>query len=1471
MKYLFRIAFLLPLLLAWACVRESFDPQERVEDGMPVTLTIGFGSSTTTEVQVMTKTEATRVEETTIHDLYVFLFDGTSGEKLYGRYFSYDNRVGSTTALDNSHSECWYVENKTQANVVPAVATTRGAVKLSTVSNPNCTLVVLANVSSALISMTRGNDYGDALACLNGVHSYSELYEVKVGLKKNTVDRKDFFMMMSEPRSIDSGAMEWNKNSTPYNENYRVILYPLDAKVKFRIKANSQKISGVTPRYWEVCNVPSGCYLFEDANGGHDQTDRLPFDTATAYFGEPEVEGDDTYYVFCFYMLENRLPHKDTTPPASSYYDREKQVKESDAQHPGYVKNKDEWVYANDKSTYVRFDLILSLKDPAITEISESLEGAGTPNVAHALTTDAIFTVHLGDFTNSDSTVAERINDYNTFRNHSYTYNVTINNSVSIYTEVMDENRDREDQPGQEGFLLLTNDEIINCDAHYEYHSMTFTANSELDPNKYSWFIKSPFGDGRPVITFENDTYYYPPEGDLDYKWVKFALNPVENGEYTTLRQSYPGEKNGQYNPDWKVGDPGPRPELLDVAQLVSFIVDQNRRKFDLRADHQTDNLFVNNQIRVTAFVDEFYYEEHPITGETDPQLWREFVNVLPRELHILSNAVSSKDRASDVITSSHSIIQESIQTIYNQYEPTLRSLWGTEHKDEMKKKIEESGGTAWAWGTPAGSGNDMNNGRLNTAKLWGVYSGTPSWNTYLKYDVDNDTPELREDYYAMAYSCLTRNRDNDGDDIIDPDEVRWYLASINQLIATWVGNEALSSTARPYQPVYDANDPMWWHAHVVSSSCKSADNPYVLSAEEGISFYEYKSQWVPGWDMAEANKHQSVRCLRNIGTYDSGSGVVDISEAPFAQAIDQYYQRTDNADGTYTLNFSRLSPMALRDFTDSDFTLSFETSPNNRVYLEIIAQDPTNTKIPDGNPDKLPYGKWEDQGVILTNIDQKGHNDYCPDGYRLPNQRELAIMVISLPSSYWANINYLPSCTLYSRGKYGSDIDKFNNQSKLGWVKSTSKIHLQNVGQVSKYFRCVKDHDLTGSIQGKLSAKDGCAGDYITLDFKFASTESALTEAFLTLNWTNSAGQPQTRDIPVEKKPTSLQYNETQEYLIPSLSSLGIDQADLPCTMQLDLVLRNAAGNEGTFQAEFLLEKTHLKDVTIDFPQIYSETDGLPVQIDVTSRSRAKYLSSVVLRYKEYGASAWQEKNLGISHASALYQVSRALYLKEIFGDDFLNDVLGKRILYQVHAESEDGTFLDSPIRSMELLRFSYNPNPVPSGGWTNISQCQTKWDNTVTGLDFSRGDYIEADMDLTNCQYVYVDGNQDHDLGKDNLMGFSTDNVATITNSMIWYYPSVQNLVAPPGDIGKIWMRIHAGRWSAHEVYGAITQLNLILDKDGILRDGNRYTGNPGDWNSRVKAALTSSSTINLGSKEGIHQSRAIYNYVRVIRNEE
>ena len=113
-------------------------------------------------------------------------------------------------------------------------------------------------------------------------------------------------------------------------------------------------------------------------------------------------------------------------------------------------------------------------------------------------------------------------------------------------------------------------------------------------------------------------------------------------------------------------------------------------------------------------------------------------------------------------------------------------------------------------------------------------------WTTVLSRDADDigigDTPkeeELQPGYRDVWHACMTRNRDLDGDNIIDREEIRWVLASIDELTDLWIGESALPETAHLYQ-----GDGTYME-HVVSSS-GSYTAPWIIWAEEGASRGQY-------------------------------------------------------------------------------------------------------------------------------------------------------------------------------------------------------------------------------------------------------------------------------------------------------------------------------------------------------------------------------------------------------------------------------------------------------------------------------------------------------------------------------------------------------------------------------------------------------------------------------------------------------
>lgn len=1276
---------------------------QNLPEGTPITMRIDFGADNLVNLDVSTKAEAPSADEERVHDLYVMVFcdgegDGhvTRGQKIYGRYFSYEHLQSDLSALNSSPNEGWFVENRTINN---SVTKTRGAVKISTKVCSSAKLVVIANVDNGICKI---GDQDDVLDYLNSIRTYDELRQAQVKLTQDIVNRKNLFLMLGvpedgngDPKNVNTGDMVWNtepiSTSTEYNTNYRVYLRPVDAKVKFKIRVDEANISASKAVYWEVCNVPNRCYLFSDYDEGRAPQGTVYFGSEQAYFEGTIEDGGDTWYIFSFYMLESRFAAK---AHADQYYKREKQVKTntdktgyggSDTQY--YVEN-GEWIYALPNAPYVKFDMILTLTSAGITD----LIGSGG-SVNHALTSDTIYTVHLGDFSKDGD---YKYDDYNTLRGTCYTYEITIVNSSKIYAEVKN---DTEDQPGQEGYILLTDDEIVNADCHYEYHSITFTYDPETSAEKFSWYVKTPFTSpvgGGPQKSFKtvngvNYPVYDPHDTDgtlLDYRWVKFGVNKVVDGKYTTNRLAYPG--NGKYDKDWGVGEHGPwdsqHPELMDISQLIQYIFEETKKETASSgsSDFKTDS-GEKKVIRVTIFIDEYYYEADPRDESddppVDPNLWRSFVNAKPREMHILSKTTQSRDRKSDVIESSHSVIQQSIQTIYNIYEPTLRSIWGCEHVDEIKKK-EPAGTGDWLYwpencseAERSGANTDIGkeNGRLNSAYIWGLYnrqdnSGsmtTPlrDWNNFLNYEVDNKVPELRDDdisddygtshhYHGMAWSCLTRNRDNDGNGKIDPEEIRWYMAASQQLTGLWIGNESLSTSARLYQPA-----PGQWRAHVVSSTDKR-----VAWAEEGAGATQIKFDWKAGgggpnsdyhtWETAaDASVAQSVRCIRNIGTYDDGGVVKDISEAPVTTLPDKYFtlersdggdvSNYDNPEASYVFYFDRLNTKSIREFSSEELPYHDQNSLNNRVYVKMITQ-PLSSDVP-------TYSEsWKDINNLVTTA---GYNEYCPAGYRFPNHTEWLLMSLYLPESYlkkdkdgngYSGTYMCPSRTYYDRGYYGSLRSETaawqTEKNKVGWIFS-DKLHCSPITATITHSRCVKDEDQTGIISGQIAVEGNTIypGDLIPVDFKFSSTASTFTSATLTL-WYTKNGFRTPYDLTSQMvTPKGLQYKGVQSIRIPTLADLGISASGFSSAdMSIEASFTNLSGQSGSHELAVTMKNPLNGTLTADEYFYPNDTQGGSFTYSFSTESHTVELTSVSFKlcYTDQN-STLQERTLSTTSIS--------------------------------------------------------------------------------------------------------------------------------------------------------------------------------------------------------------------------------------------
>lgn len=1084
-KNVLYIITLFVLLLSQSCVKEMEFADSCLGEGEGW-LYVNFGPKEL--IQVQTKATQNYNSENAISNLYIFLFD-SGGNKLYGKWLTSSSLLSSEANVLSSTDDCWYVANSSTASTP-----TKGCFKIKASSGGPFSLYVIANLDSDMSRIS-----SDLLS--HSVATKDDLLKFKLVLNQESVNRNINFPMLGSMTgvTITAGATnKLNNTSTPLK------LDRIDSKVRFVFKtgtrpdAKGQQIRSFEARQWKVVNVPISSFLVPQttdaavvpADAATDQ-----YETYAPSFFETDWRNFEDYTTmtqeFSFYMLENRQTPKNDS--FTNYNERSLQSKTASGLNQtvnvNYTSLHGENVErslrvfknANDFSTYVlvtgRVEMDLVNDDAGQT-----------------LGADVQYLIHLGDWSSTISNtggweddIYTNVADFNTKRNHSYTYTVTVNSVDNIRVEV--ETGAQENQPGATGEVIIAKEEIALCDAHYVSKTMTFHAKNFVTvggdgtvtstADRLTWKVKTPFGEGAPKKVNGIDI-----ADSLDYKWVHFRLNKQ------SANKSYYADKRRKYTqrvfeskaiPQSNLEDDGTEglygyhnDGCMDIIQLVQYIKTQVglyseyrnevNRVFNAGGDTTTvvnhsdfDSGLMENgsrdpegpKICVTAFVDEYYYDEHPITKRKSPTLWKYFVNQDDRTMHILCDSNSSIDLESTSTGSVITIQQHSIKSIFNT-DPSydeLQTAWGLECTDEFSDQIKvyNVGGDY----SDSGYNTDKYNGKANSVFEWGLapsgktvrditdIASNVSWGTYINYEVPNEVPLMQDDYKSLRYFCMARNRDNNGNGIIEKNEVRWYLASIQQLVGLFVGNGVVQQSARLYyrtpeqKASSDMND---WYQFVISSTHHTVGGPTVIWAQEGLSTSSLSQSL--GW--ASGVTAYGIRCVRNLGV-DSDA---DINVAP-----DDFLTKTENA-GSVTFEATHLNAAALRDYTSTDLPYADEWSSANRLYKRFeVAHDYTDFSSPIGF------------ATFQADIDARGSylSGYCPEGYRIPNQMELAMM------NYYMDLGEynLYSRTYWAFGPYSGNYGPYGKSGKthnIGFMRISTGNLTVDISPGTRYARCVKD-----------------------------------------------------------------------------------------------------------------------------------------------------------------------------------------------------------------------------------------------------------------------------------------------------------------------------------------------------------------------------------------------------------------------------
>lgn len=1029
MKKIYKISsivFALALCALAACSKSEIDDVVSRPSGDMSQVKLTFDVKSSPEFQ--TRAAQSTYYEYLVQNIYIFVFNGDKRVDVSQSFFTSNDIADYKNKQDDKG-------NNESSGTIRFGSISGSGLKICAIANvgtSNSTTRATANDTGSTTGDVTTPTDGDLKAVFDAITSYRQLKDLSVRLNNNTIMRGASFLMTGEVTAdlIANGTTEKT-----------IDLYRTDSKITFNVKAENSEVSDMEfiPGRWRVVNVPEVTYvlpridvdnaattLTENLDATVDEDNYFSVAESDAPQFEGSVGGEENSGTFTFYMYENlQKPTKEIAdsdvPTFNTAYEgnlkyalREKQTKTpiADAGVTGvagqaYVNG--DYVYAPKFGTYVVFT----------GELSYTLD-KGTDTEKYVIA-DVEYCVHLGHGS------VDNVNSYNTLRNHHYTYNVTIKGVNSLVVEVDSDNNsdpadDQEERPGAEGDVVISATEIHNVDGHYDRALIKLTA---LEASDLLFSVSTPFERG--VDDMKNDAEL------KDYKWIKFLVNSevgADDDEYA----AYPGddcydggasatgagEKSNVY---------GKTVVLRDIRQLSNYF----------RANNPSGDVYI------TAFVDEYLYFYDPTTdnvvtnGATtttyksaytatdakDLLMWKRSVNQNDRMLHIVKagDMKYSKDGETSVSRSVVTFKQRPILTFYNVGAEGLTTAWGTETINETPKMTV----------TRNGYPSTDNYNYVQQAQRLTAYRGKNI--QYYWADVISSTEQygLGSSYQDPSYACALRNRDFDGDGEIDQNEVQWYLAALDQMSDLWIGEPAMPK----YAHLYDEENPdgnflfkkgddsnPFSGTHYITSEMSGDGTLKVYWAEEygaNSSFYQSVC-WAQApmkegngpsseneqdnWNDGKSNAIVSLRCVRNLGMiYTSTS-------------IPQHYIQTESVatdEGTVTrLKLDYINPIALRTVTDNGDRVPISTlnsnTENNRPYGSFDVY-PGMLTYRMGYYDMVYTNYWYQYLASERDGDYDPHNAsndgrICPEGWRVPTQREMLIMSNNVTSG-WYNVSW--------------------------------------------------------------------------------------------------------------------------------------------------------------------------------------------------------------------------------------------------------------------------------------------------------------------------------------------------------------------------------------------------------------------------------------------------------------------------------
>lgn len=1095
-----KIANILPVFIAAmavlalsGCAREELSMPDIVEEGVPVTVSLNLSGTSTSDIVVDTKASGSNYSY--LNDLVIFIYhgDGTF-ESVVTNYNSSSSLEVDTPSTSSDNHRIYKVKFKT----------TSGTKKLLAVAN-----IAEGGYWGKIETLLR--------QAYDEKWSFDRLKSNIVSLRDNITDGVQPFHITASSQMFISGWNEGvvfgtDNSVTDYGtygdkvNEVAIKMYRAMANITFNIAANPDNAKGTfTPTSYRVYNIPTKSYLINDLQGQttYSLTDSVSgvkyINTAPENIGTAQGKN----YTFDFYIPENV---QNAGTDINNYNDRDKWDGEQ-----GSTADKKIWLHAPQNSTFVvisgtyegtatvdgqpdqnvtaNVEYTIHLgdfgksedQDRDFTDFSVMRNYSYTYNV-QVLGVDNIIVEAISDGPDENKNQPGAEGSVYDRENTQFSYNLDAHyeqvyleyNLSGIANSLGNGLTDADlDNAIANQLILIIQSPMMS----YTHDDETYTTRNNrgtLSPFKiYADAVRGKSGQDADsaAATAKSNVLDGAGEGatptkGFDYKWIEFLPQTEEDtiSKYPGISKWAMENLDGMANRQFYAGATG-NDDMLDVYDVIvemgkaikKIYLSQNESTLsfsDLKIEVTNPDESNDYVARFTAFVNEYYYLRHPLTGAI-ARSWSRVTNKMPREMIIAMSTETSTDGNSSYSKIHSYITQLSMQTFYNDELESLNAF-GMETYNETP--------LTYSFGTPTITGTlTDDDGRGNQKKLIGASS---SWAYYINVSgngwtqsvsTEHGSHKLNADAYEIgaAYSaCMSRNRDLNGNGTIDENEIRWFLPSLNEYIRMGIGATAISNAAQ----LYLGDKTTMEKSSYPSDYIKDGSLFYTSSEDAKRVYWAIEKGSYGAIDSYYDGSVLPIRCIRNLPASDA---TTDISSIDGVKSDATYEMHRASGNTPIVLEFKdRLVPGLYRQRVQGSLDIHNEDDEANKFYEGIFVADHfirtgdtwqgyTYTTYALG--DIIGYdgtvGSYSNDGTMTNPC-----ASYTQDGYtnwRVPNLVELSAMnAAGLLSSKPAS-NDVACCTQFTNQSVrygfafssliycpGDDVSQINNQVLIRCVR---------------------------------------------------------------------------------------------------------------------------------------------------------------------------------------------------------------------------------------------------------------------------------------------------------------------------------------------------------------------------------------------------------------------------------------------------